>query len=121
MAHGIRDLGNCGDEAGPFPKRADAVVGIGAPEQNPPIFDSSGIVECTTAGSLVAHRNTFLQDPATSTPCGQHQSQLDYDHRPSTWHQRTYPCRFHYPPFDIDGTVSRRGFEPVVTTAARAE
>ena len=55
LAHGLRDLGDRGHEPCCLRERPDAEVGVGAREQDPPVLDPGGVVECPSSRSLLAH------------------------------------------------------------------
>jgi FAD binding domain/Berberine and berberine like len=63
MPRGIEDLGDGGDETRSFSERAHTEVGVSAPEQNPPVIDTSGGVKRFTGDSLVSQLNTSFGGP----------------------------------------------------------
>ena len=55
VAHDLRSFGDRGHEPCRFRERSDAEVGVGAREEDPPVLDSDGVVECPSSRSLLAH------------------------------------------------------------------
>ena len=55
VAHDLRNFGDRGHEPCCFRERSDAEVGVGAREEDPPVLDSDGVVECPSSRSLLAH------------------------------------------------------------------
>ena len=64
VAHNLRNVGDRGHEPCCFRERSDAEVGVGAREEDPPVLDSGGVVECPSSRSLLAH-GAMLPTPAS--------------------------------------------------------
>ncbi len=73
VAHNLRNFGDRGHKPCCFRERSDGEVGMGAREQDPPVIDSVGVMECSSSRSFLAHgaRLARLNTARREYSCGE--------------------------------------------------